>query len=180
MTSLGRSARAWGQDVVLNALIASNLLPRGLRWRALLFAGLDVGRSTINAGGFYGGREIAIGEGCFINHRVFLDNAAPITIGKNVSFGPEVVVITGSHVLGDGERRAGRPLAAPVEINDGAWIGARATILPGVTIGSGALVAAGALVNRDVTADTLVAGVPAEVVRELPPLRGKSRGPDDH
>lgn len=180
MTSLRRSARAWGRDAVLNGLIASNLLPRGLRWRALRAAGLSVGRSTINAGGFYGGRGIVIGEGCFINHRVFLDNAAPVTIAQNVSIGPGVTVITGSHSVSDGERRAGQPRASAVDIREGAWIGASVTILPGVTIGSGALVAAGSLVSRDVPANTLVTGVPARAVRDLPPLRGKARGANDH
>jgi maltose O-acetyltransferase len=54
-----------------------------------------------------------------------------------------------------------------VSIGDGVWIGARTTVLPGVTIGSGAIVAAGSVVNRDVEADTMVAGVPARLVRGL-------------
>lgn len=176
---LRRSAEAWVRDIVLNTVIASNLLPRGLRWRGLRLAGLDVRRSTINSGGFYGGRDIRIGEGCFINHRVFLDNAAEVVIERNVSFGPDVVVITGSHAIGHGERRAGQQQAAPVRIGEGAWIGASATILPGVVIGSGALVAAGSLVTRDVRPDTLVAGVPARCVRELSPLEDRRVGPDD-
>ncbi len=64
-------------------------------------------------------------------------------------------------------RRAGRSIAAPVVIEPGSWIGARATILGGVTIGEGAVVAAGAVVTRSVPPDTLVGGVPATVIREL-------------
>jgi maltose O-acetyltransferase len=64
-------------------------------------------------------------------------------------------------------RRAGDLKAEPVTIGDGAWIGARATILPGVTIGGGAVVAAGSVVTRDLPANVLAGGVPARVIREL-------------
>ena len=130
--------------------------------------GLDVSRATINANMFVGGRDVTIGEGAFINYGAFIDNAASVSIGARVSFGPRVTVLTGSHEIGGGERRAGTPVAHPVTIEEGAWIGAGAIILPGVTVGAGSIVAAGAVVVDDVPAHTLVAGAPAGVKRDLP------------
>lgn len=156
------------RDCLINTLIGAMVFPRGLRWRALRMVGMDIDRCTINGGVFFGGTEIRIGQGTFINYGAFIDNAAPVAIGKRVSLGPRVVVLTGTHHLAGTERRAGPPLNQAVEIHDGAWIGASVTILPGVTVGQGAVVAAGAVVTTDVDANTMVAGVPARVVRTLP------------
>jgi acetyltransferase-like isoleucine patch superfamily enzyme len=84
-----------------------------------------------------------------------------------VAVGPGVYFITGTHRIGSHTQRAGPVIAAPIRVGDGVWIGARAILLPGVTVGAGAIVAAGAVVTRDVPADTLVAGVPAQVKRSL-------------
>ena len=157
------------RDTALNVVVGSPLVPRAARPALLRRCGLDVGRVTINAGHFFGGRQVRIGDGTFINYGVFVDNADQVTIGRRVSFGPQVLVLTGSHDLGDHDRRAGTPRSAPVRIEDGAWIGARAVILPGVTVGAGAVVAAGAVVTEDVPPDTLVAGVPAVERRRLDP-----------
>ncbi|MEP7190805.1 MAG: DapH/DapD/GlmU-related protein, partial [Roseiflexaceae bacterium] len=81
--------------------------------------------------------------------------------------GHHVVVLTGSHEVGPPSQRAAALYTKTVTIGDGAWLGARCTILPGVTIGAGAIVAAGAVVNRDVPPNTLVAGIPAHVVKSL-------------
>ena len=71
--------------------------------------------------------------------------------------------------MGSAQRRAGELTTLPVTIDDGAWIGARSTILPGITIGAGAIISAGAVVNKDVPPNTVVAGSPARVV--VPKLR---------
>lgn len=155
------------RDSVLNTFIAARTTPRGLRWRLLRSYGLDVRRSTISAGGFYGSKRITVGEGAFINHDVFLDAAASITIGARVRIGPGAMVITGSHEIGGSEQRAGRDVCAPVVIGDGSWIGARAVILPGVKVGPGCVIAAGAVVTKDCEPDALYAGVPALKIREL-------------
>jgi len=130
--------------------------------------GLDVGRSSINAQAFIGGKRLTIGDGCFINYQAFIDTAAQVTIGDRVYFGPRVTILTGSHDLGGPARRAGGLTQAPVTIGSGAWLGANVVVLPGVTIGSGAVVAAGAVVTADVEPNTLVGGVPAKVIRRLP------------
>lgn len=171
-----RALRTVVRDVVLNGIVGSYALPRGLRWRALRLLGMDVQRSSINARVFLGGRRISIGRDCFINYGVFIDNAAPVRIGDRVSFGQGVRLVTGTHELGTTDRRAGPYTSAAVVVEDGAWLGAYATVLPGVTVGRGSLVAAGALVTRDVPPDTLVAGIPAAVVRGLPPLEDGRTG----
>ena len=99
----------------------------------------------------------------------YLELGDEIIIGNDVSFGPETMILTSTHDTNAGtpERRAVEVTCKPVVIKDGAWLGARCTILPGVTVGEGAIVAAGAVVHRDVAPNTLVAGVPARVVKEL-------------
>jgi maltose O-acetyltransferase len=107
--------------------------------------------------------RIRIGDRVFINSGVVLVSVLEVTIGNDVAIANEAYIMdTDSHGV------EGRPVKnAPVRIGDGSWIGARALILPGVTIGRRCLVAAGAVVSRDVPDDTLVAGNPARVVREL-------------
>lgn len=156
------------RDCLINSLIGAVVFPRGLRWRALRALGMNIERCTINGGIFFGGTQIRIGRGTFINYGAFIDNAAPVTIGQRVSLGPRVVILTGTHHMAGTKRRAGSLLNQPVTIHDGTWIGASVTILPGVTIGQGAVVAAGAVVTTDVDANTMVAGVPARIVRALP------------
>lgn len=125
------------------------------------------------------GRHVTIGAGTFVNTGcVFLD-AAPITIGARVLIAPRVQLLTVDHPVDPAERWIGRgpdqtgapyrTRAAPIVIEDDVWLGAGCIVLPGVRIGSGATVAAGAVVTRDVPPRTLVAGVPATVRRSLPP-----------
>jgi maltose O-acetyltransferase len=165
--SIRRAANSLLNDVILNSWIAARFIPRGLRWRLLRGYGLNVARSTISAGGFYGSRRITIREGAFLNHNVFLDGAAAVTIGIRARIGPGVMVITGSHEIGSPEQRAGDDYQAPVTIGDGVWVGAKAIILPGVFIGSGCVIAAGSVVTKDCEANALYAGVPAAKVRML-------------
>lgn len=92
---------------------------------------------------------------------------APITIGARCDIAPEVSFITGTHESGDSLRRAGADVARPIRIGDGCWLGTRVTVLAGVSIGDGAIVAAGAVVAGDVESNTLVGGVPARLIRKL-------------
>jgi acetyltransferase-like isoleucine patch superfamily enzyme len=107
--------------------------------------------------------RIRIGNGVFINAGVVVYSEVAVTIGNDVALANEAYVMdTSSHGI------EGRdPKAAAVVIGDGTWVGARAIVLPGVTIGRRVVVGAGAVVTRDVPDDVMVAGNPARVVRPL-------------
>ncbi len=77
------------------------------------------------------------------------------------------MVLTRSHEIGPPAHRAFTPHARPINIGSGVWLGSRTTILPGITIGAGAVVAAGSVVCHDVPRNTMVAGVPARFVKQL-------------
>ncbi len=110
-----------------------------------------------------GSGRLTFGDDVFVNSGTRIRCDVAVTIGDHVAIGFDVVVTdTDFHGV------EGRPVhTAPVVIGSGAWIGGRAVILPGVTVGTRALVAAGSVVTRDVPDDTLVAGNPARVVRTL-------------
>lgn len=102
--------------------------------------------------------NISIGDNCVINRDVYLDGRVGVVIGNNVNVSFQVCILSLHHDHNDPMFPA---VGAPVTICDHAWIGARATILPGVTIGTGAVVAAGAVVTKDVGEFEVVGGVPA-------------------
>jgi maltose O-acetyltransferase len=111
--------------------------------------------------------DLSIGSDCFINIGCVLDLTAPITIGDRVSVGHDVLILTSTHDEANARRRAGPLISAPVLVGDGAWIAARAVLLPGVVVGNGAIVCAGAVVTRSVEPHTMVGGVPARMIRQL-------------
>jgi maltose O-acetyltransferase len=112
-------------------------------------------------------RHLRIGRRVFINVGVYIDASGDVVIGDDAAIGQHVLILTHTHEIGPSARRAGPLRPAPVRIGNGAWIGARSVVMPGVEVGDGAVVAAGAVVTTDVPADTLVAGVPAAVKRPL-------------
>lgn len=107
----------------------------------------------------------SIGSGTRINRDCCLDIRGPLHIGNNVSVSPEVAILTAQHRIDSPDFAL---VTRPVVIEDNVWIGMRATILPGTTIGHGAVVAAGAVVTGSIPPLTVVAGVPAR------PIRGRS------
>jgi maltose O-acetyltransferase len=85
-----------------------------------------------------------------------------------VNLGHAVTLLTIDHEIGNAYKRCGLSHSGPIVIGNGVWIASNAVILPGVTVGDGAVVAAGAVVTKDVAPNTLVGGVPARAIRELP------------
>lgn len=112
------------------------------------------------------GLNISIGDDVFINQHCHFMDMGGITIGNEVMIGPRVNLISAGHPLSAAERRRAIT-TGPIEIGNNVWIGAAATVLQGVTVGDNAVIAAGAVVSRNVPPDTLVAGVPARVVKSL-------------
>ena len=112
------------------------------------------------------GPNITVGRAVFIGPNCAFTGHAPIDIADQVMIAHKVNLVAAGHPV-EPELRQSYITAAPIVIETNVWIGAAATILPGVTVGAGSVVAAGAVVTRDVPSATLVAGVPAEVVRHL-------------
>ena len=145
-----------------------------LRTQVMRRLGFQVGRGTTiwSTPKFIGSRSIrakvSIGDNCLLTIGTYWDLAAPIRLGNFVALGPEVMLLTATHDTQNPQNRAGQMEAHPVTICDGAWLGARSIILPGVTVGEGAVVGAGAVVTINVPAHSVVAGVPAVCIREVP------------
>ena len=116
------------------------------------------------------GKNITIGKDVFINSGCHFQDQGGIEIGDGALIGHNVVLATINHDLNPKENRKNH--YAPIKIGAHVWIGSNATILPGVTIGDWAVVAAGAVVARDVSAMTVVGGVPAKVLKVVKELSG--------
>lgn len=133
---------------------------------------------------FSGLENLSIGDGCYIpKGATFYCTEAPLTIGNKVTFGPNPTIITGDHridvigkhiidvtveekTLSDSPCSGGEnPWDKPVTIEDGCWIGANVTILKGVTIGRGSVVAAGAVVTKSCDPYSIIGGVPAKLIK---------------
>lgn len=129
------------------------LLGMQLAPRAVIYMGAEVRNA----------KKIEIGEGTIIGHRAILDGRAGIRIGRDVNFSTGVWIWTVQH---DPQSPTFADVAAPVTVGDRAWLSCRVVVLPGVNIGEGAVVAAGAVVTKDVEPYTVVGGVPARKIGE--------------
>ncbi|MCW6529039.1 sugar O-acetyltransferase [Sphingomonas sp. MMSM20] len=113
-----------------------------------------------------GGNEIRVGRNVFINQNCTFYDLGGLDIADEVMIAPNVSIITSGHPLDPRERRS-VTIGKPISIGKGAWIATGATILGGVTIGDNSVVAAGAVVTKDVPADVVVAGNPATIIRPI-------------
>lgn len=111
------------------------------------------------------GKNIVFGKNVFVNSGCCFQDQGGILIGDETMIGHNVVLATINHGLQENERSTN--YFAPITIGKKVWIGANATILQGVTIGDNAVVAAGAVVNKDVPANTVVGGVPAKIIKRI-------------
>lgn len=111
------------------------------------------------------GKNITVGENVFINACCHFQDHGGVTLGDGCQIGHNVVFATLNHGLSPEERPITYP--APIVLERNVWVGSNATILQGVTIGENAVVAAGAVVTRDVPANTIVGGVPAKFIRKI-------------
>ena len=111
------------------------------------------------------GKNIFIGKNVFINSGCRFQDQGGIKIGDGVLIGHNVVLATINHDI-DPSKRSDMHLA-PIVIGNNVWIGANATVLPGVTIGDGAIIAAGAVVTKDVPANVIVGGIPAKIIKTI-------------
>ncbi len=113
------------------------------------------------------GKNIHVGRNFLANYHVTILDCGPVTIGDYVMIGPNTMISTVNHPMTPMGRRKHLAIVKPVKIGNDVWIGGNVTILPGVTIGNNVVVAAGAVVTKDVPDNTLVGGVPAKVIKPL-------------
>jgi acetyltransferase-like isoleucine patch superfamily enzyme len=138
-----------------------------IRKRLSEIIGATIDETTTVFAPFYTnfGRFIQIGKNVFINHACSFLDMGGIIIEDDVLIGPKVNLVTENHPLDPNERRS--LICKPILIKRKAWIGAAATILPGVTIGENSVVAAGAVVTVDVRPNTIVGGIPAKFIKNI-------------
>ena len=113
-----------------------------------------------------GGLDTSVGRNVFVNQNCTFYDLGGLDIADDVMIGPNVSIITASHPLEPSQRHT-TTIGNPIAIEKGVWIAAGATIIGGVTVGENSVVAAGAVVTRDVPPNTLVGGNPARVIRSI-------------
>lgn len=128
-------------------------------------AGVKIGKNSFIHMGtrFYFPKGVSIGNGTIVGDRCFLDGRAPLTIGDNVDIASQVLIYNSEHDINSDNFQ---PIEESVVIGDYVFIGSRAIILPGVKIGRGAVIGAGAVVTKNVKSFDIVGGVPAQKIGE--------------
>lgn len=155
---------------LINGVLGSHLVPGRLRLLLLRAFGMQVPvRGAVSPGVIFRTTALTMGARSSINYGCIFDNRARVTIGRRVGVGIGVRFITSSHDMDDPDCRAGEGSLRPIVVGDGTWIGSAVTLLGGVTIGPGCVIAAGAVVTKDCQPHGLYAGVPARRLRDLSP-----------
>ena len=144
----------------------NHTMPHTPEYKALvqeLFGEFGVGSKIMPMINVVRGKKVKIGRNCSILNNVLFMAAGGVTIGDGVMIAANAQLITNNH----DEHERWKLICAPIEIKRNAWVGAGATILPGVTVGENAIVAAGAVVTKDVPDNAVVAGIPAKVIKYI-------------
>lgn len=163
------------KNIVTHIANASGKLPWAIRKYVYSACGLfcsERGEADIRSNVFFDDiSRVNLGKNCMINRNVQFHlgyaKVATISIGDNVFIGMNTVFLCVTHAMGNYTQRAGRNVYKEINVGNGVWIGANALILPGVSIGEGAVVAAGSVVIRDCAPNCLYAGNPARKIRDI-------------
>ena len=113
------------------------------------------------------GKNIHLGKNVFINMNCYFMDGASITLGDHVFVGPYCGFYTASHPLDYHKRNRGLEKALPIKVGYNCWFGANVSVMPGVVIGSGCVIAAGSVITKDIPDNVLIAGVPAKIIRKI-------------
>jgi maltose O-acetyltransferase len=155
-------------DRVAKWFAEQSFVGSGLRLRILRALGYQIEAMWMGHGVTIVWRNLAIGRESHIGNECYFDGGDRITIEERVWIGPRCVFVTGNHDPADPHNRGGGRIdVEPVRVEAGSWLGAGVLVLPGVTIGHGCVIAAGAVVTKSTRPDGLYAGIPARRVRDL-------------
>lgn len=155
-TSVGSRVRIWGSPSIRNA----GVLEIGDRVRI-------ISEPLVTEIGVAAGGQMTIGERTFINYGCSISACQLVRIGPRCNIGSHVILMDNDFHSVEPERRDELPPSAPIILEENVWVGVRAVILRGVTIGAGSVVAAGSVVSKDVAPRSLVGGIPAKLIRKL-------------
>ena len=142
----------------------------GFKAKILRLTGANVGRNVriCSSVTIIGSGHLEVGEDTWIGHKVLICAGSQVTIGRAVDIGPRVYIGTGTHEISLNQAHsAGAGINKDIVVGDGVWIGVGSIVLPGVSIGDKAIIAAGAVVTENVPPRVLVGGVPARMIRDL-------------
>lgn len=139
-----------------------------LKRKLLNKIGFEIGEGTKVVGPIFCSGKLIVGKNCWVGKNLFVNGNGSVTIGDNCDIAPEVAFQTGGHLIGDSERRAGEGVTSHITVGNGTWIGARSTMVNSINVGNSCVVAACACVVKDVPDNSLVGGVPAKIIKELP------------
>ncbi|HLL60980.1 MAG TPA: acyltransferase [Candidatus Nitrosocosmicus sp.] len=169
----------WLEFIIYLLHLVGHIPSHLLRKFCYRLAGMKIGNgTTIHMGArFYNPANLFIGNDTIIGEFSVLDGREILKIGDHVDIASEVMIYNSEHDINDGDFK---PIEGPVNIEDYVFIGPRAIILPGVTIGKGAVVAAGAVVTKNVPPFSIVGGIPAKEIgerknKELKYILGRAR-----
>lgn len=160
------------------SLVAFNLFSGTFsRWKwiqkvkkwLLKCAGIHIGANTTVVGPIECTGTLTVGDNTWIGKNFKVNGNGQVTIGSNVDIGPEVTFQTGTHEIGTGVRRAGKGYNCAQSVGNGTWIGCRVTVINETAIGESCIIAAGAVVTKNIESNTMVGGMPAKTIKTLPP-----------
>lgn len=153
--------------LINNFFVGTGHVRAGVKRWLMTLIGMKVGKGTTIVGPIFVFGTVEIGEKCWINRNFTVHGNGHVKIGNDCDVGPDVSFLTGGHKIGDSGRRAGKGEVYTISVENGCWIGSRATILGETTIHHHSVVAACACVNKNVEENTLVGGVPAKLIKRL-------------
>jgi len=110
---------------------------------------------------------VSFGKNVFVNCYCYFMDGAKITVGNNVFIGPYCGFYTATHPVDYANRNKGLEKALPITIGDNCWFGANVSVMPGVKIGNGCVIAAGSVVTKDLPDNVMAAGVPAKIIKTI-------------
>lgn len=157
--------------VIINKVACSYFIPNSIRRKLLNICGMDLDDSSrIMSNCFFDTNLIYLGKNSFINRFCQFhdgDHGGKIRIEDDCMIAMNVNFCTVSHEIGNSTRRSGKAFIKNIHVKSGCWIGANCTILPGVTINEGCIIAAGSIVSKDCDSNGLYGGVPAKLIKKL-------------